>query len=1052
MRLGCPRCGIDLEYSTLPPRFCSNCGQALSGSAPPPPAAGDAPTQTAPGSNDQPTVLFQAGPPGATLRMDRPGPLSEPMPEAIGGYRLLRLLGGGGMGTVYEAREIRTDRPAAIKLIRPEYADSEETVERFRREGRLASTLLHPRCVFVLAAEEEDGRPYIVMDLMPGSNLHDLVERDGPLPVREAVAKILDVIEGLEEAHRLGIIHRDVKPSNCFLDGDGRVKVGDFGLARTLVASEQLTRTGGFLGTILYAAPEQIRNDHVTPQADVYSVCATLYFLLTGRAPFQEADPAAALARAMSEPAPSLRTFRPEAPRTLEEIVLHGLERSRKHRWQNLAELRLALLPFLDGPEIVATPGWRVTAYLGDMLVLLPLELVLLWLLQRLGVGVERGLGYLFASIGCGLATGLLYFAIPEALFGCTPGKFLARLRVREVATADRPSPWRSMLRTTWFYLIKDSPAVPLWLVIQPLGGYLLLDPDASISTRVLLGVILTGVLPFVSSAIGGLILASTIRRGNGYRGLHELLSGTRVIRLPSGRPRFAVPAAPPWLTLTPPPDQPPLRIGAFVVRGLVRQGADERVLRAEDSALGRPVWLWLRRGEAAALPAVRHTTARATRLRWLASGIHDGWQWDAFVAGPGCLLGDLATRKRPLGWADTLMLLGQLADELDASQQDGTLPPTLSPEQLWLQPGGRLLLLDCAPAVPGPVECPLDLIRQAAAVALEGAARPAGPIRAPVPAQASELLARLMDGRLATLAEVRAALHEAHEHSDEIHRPTRGLQVALSSVSLAPGLLCLFGLAPLLLLLAYVICVGDGINQRLRETRLEALRSAPTTSPENRRAAEKKLVRVRQGLAQLQRDREAVLASWGWFVQRRLHPLEEHFNAEADGWVLERHGSGERAAPDPSMAEANDLPFGPALLALEIQQTLPLLWTLAAWPIVWAVWAGLTRGGLSLRLAGITLVDRDGRPAARWRCCLRCLLTWLPVMLLLYISMWLDLDRVARARYGWTNEQIQLSGWLSWHAWWLALLALPFYVLTAVLLPNRQPHDRLAGVYPVPR
>src|SRR5262249_28330490 len=145
----------------------------------------------------------------------------------------------------------------------------------------------------------------------------------------EAVRYILDAIEGLEEAHHAGVIHRDVKPSNCFLDGEGRGKVGDFGLAKSLIGQDALTRSGAFLGTVLVASPEQIRNDRVDHRTDVYSVCATLYFLLTGRAPFDDTDPAAALARTVSDPLQPMRTFKPGLPRTLDEVVMKGLARDR---------------------------------------------------------------------------------------------------------------------------------------------------------------------------------------------------------------------------------------------------------------------------------------------------------------------------------------------------------------------------------------------------------------------------------------------------------------------------------------------------------------------------------------------------------------------------------------------------------------------------------------------------------------------------------------------------------------------------------------------------
>jgi hypothetical protein len=149
-----------------------------------------------------------------------------------------------------------------------------------------------------------------------------------------------------------------------------------------------------------------------------------------------------------------------------------------------------------------------------------------------------------------------------------------------------------------------------------------------------------------------------------------------------------------------------------------------------------------------------------------------------------------------------------------------------------------------------------------------------------------------------------------------------------------------------------------------------------------------------------------------------------------------------------------DDLTEGPAPLAGELlaaHQELALV--LAAWPLLWSVWAGLTRGGLGLKLAGIALLGREGRPAARWRCALRALLLWLPVAVLLWVSLLLDLWRVAQAAVGgWSDEQVRVTAWLAWAAWWLALLLLPLYAWVAVRWPNGGPHDRLTGTYPVPR
>src|SRR5437763_75529 len=259
MQLICPHCQAAWEYADRRPAFCPFCGKSL------PP---EAPTQslpaTAPPSSEAET---QACPP-------QPG-RDDGDPEAVGGYRLLRVLGIGGMGKVYEAEDANTKQHVALKLISAEYAGSPQAIERFRQEGRLAGLIAHPRCVFVLAADEEAGRPYIVMELMAGDNLDEYVRRHGPLPPNKAVRMVLDIIEGLQEAHRVGVVHRDMKPSNCFFGGDGRLKVGDFGLSKSLAQGSHLTKTGSFLGTPLYASPEQVRGETVDTQSDLYATAAT---------------------------------------------------------------------------------------------------------------------------------------------------------------------------------------------------------------------------------------------------------------------------------------------------------------------------------------------------------------------------------------------------------------------------------------------------------------------------------------------------------------------------------------------------------------------------------------------------------------------------------------------------------------------------------------------------------------------------------------------------------------------------------------------------------
>jgi hypothetical protein len=210
--------------------------------------------------------------------------------QHFGPYRIGAFLGGGGMGQVYEAEHLESGRRIALKVL-ARTLDSVER-ERFLREGRLAASVSHPNTVYVFETEEIQGVPVIIMELVSGGTLKDRVTTMGPLAPRTAVDVILQVIAGLDAAHRLGILHRDVKPSNCFIDASDQVKVGDFGLAITSqpAAESQLTLTGTFLGTPAFASPERILGERLDERSDIYSVGATLYYLLTGRPPFDESN------------------------------------------------------------------------------------------------------------------------------------------------------------------------------------------------------------------------------------------------------------------------------------------------------------------------------------------------------------------------------------------------------------------------------------------------------------------------------------------------------------------------------------------------------------------------------------------------------------------------------------------------------------------------------------------------------------------------------------------------------------------------------------------
>ena len=506
----------------------------------------------------------------------------EPAPQSIGGYRLLRLLGSGGMGTVYEAEAPANGHRVAVKLLSSRLASSPASVERFCQEGRLASQVAHPRCVFVLSADTEAGRPYIVMELMPGETLKDLVDKHGPMPPEAAITRILDVIDGLSEAHRIGMIHRDMKPSNCFLTADDRVKVGDFGLSKSLIGTRdnQLTQSGAFLGTVLFASPEQIRGEPLDYASDVYSVCGTLYYLLRGAAPYYHENVTAALAKAISEEPPSIREKRPEVSKGLEDVVMKGLERDRDRRWQSLDDLRDALVNLLPSRRHPARPRSLIGAYFLDRIALIfvvfPFEFVKVWLIGRGDGRIDA-----FELNWIPVLVMLLYFSVSEGIFGASPGKWLLGLRVSRIGQTSPPGLHRALLRTAIFHALLVGVFVLPERLLEWLG------PTAG------------GVLGGIVFLTGSAALLLQLRKSRGFRGLHDFASDCHVTQrpLPARRLRLRVQQPTPLQSLLPLPPEPlPQTIGSYEVRGRVTiESTGEQVWVGEDRALARTVLIALK-------------------------------------------------------------------------------------------------------------------------------------------------------------------------------------------------------------------------------------------------------------------------------------------------------------------------------------------------------------------------------------------------------------------------------------------------------------------------
>jgi|DewCreStandDraft_5_1066085.scaffolds.fasta_scaffold00175_11 serine/threonine protein kinase len=273
----------------------------------------------------------------------------------LGPYVLLDLLGEGGMGRVYKARHQRLGRLCAIKVIRRERLTHPAVEERFRKEIEALGRMQHPNVVQVFNADQSGDVIYYEMEWIDGTDLTKLVRQHGPLPVDQACDYIRQAALGLQHAHELGMVHRDIKPSNILVSRDGRqVKLVDMGLARILddksITTEEgkrITREGFVLGTPDFLAPEQARNPMMVDiRADIYSLGGTLYYILTGRVPYEGANPTEKMLKHCTDPPPSLLAYRPDAPPQLEQIIHWCMAKQPEQRPQTPIQLALALQPF----------------------------------------------------------------------------------------------------------------------------------------------------------------------------------------------------------------------------------------------------------------------------------------------------------------------------------------------------------------------------------------------------------------------------------------------------------------------------------------------------------------------------------------------------------------------------------------------------------------------------------------------------------------------------------------------------------------------------------
>ncbi|MGQ9482179.1 Stk1 family PASTA domain-containing Ser/Thr kinase [Chloroflexus sp.] len=280
-------------------------------------------------------------------------------PQLLDGrYQIEQLLGEGGMARVYLGRDLRLNRPVAIKIPHPHLMTDPDFMARFRHEAHAAAMVSHPNLVDVYDVGQAGDRHYIVMEYVAGTTLKQLINREAPFAIPRAVRIAEQIARGLHAAHRAGLIHRDIKPQNIIVTDDGQVRITDFGVAKSRL-STAMTETGVTLGTVDYIAPEQAQGRAATPQSDIYALGVVLYEMLTGRLPFTGDNAVAVAMKHISEPPPPPRRYNPQIPAALEAIILRALAKDPAQRQQSALELAEELQAYdrLVSQATVVNPG-----------------------------------------------------------------------------------------------------------------------------------------------------------------------------------------------------------------------------------------------------------------------------------------------------------------------------------------------------------------------------------------------------------------------------------------------------------------------------------------------------------------------------------------------------------------------------------------------------------------------------------------------------------------------------------------------------------------------
>lgn len=275
-----------------------------------------------------------------------------------GRYKIITMIGGGGMANVYLAHDMILDRDVAVKILRLDFADEDEFIRRFQREAQSATSLNHPNIVNIFDVGEEDNIYYIVMEFVDGMTLKQYIQSYHPISVEKVIDVIKQLTSALSHAHYNHIIHRDIKPQNILIDHDGNVKITDFGIAMALTATS-ITQTNAVLGSVHYLSPEQARGGMATKKSDIYSLGIVMFELLTGRLPFSGESAVSIALKHLQSDTPSPTRWNPDIPQSVENIVLKATAKDPFLRYNSIEEMGKDLETALD-PERLQEPKFIV--------------------------------------------------------------------------------------------------------------------------------------------------------------------------------------------------------------------------------------------------------------------------------------------------------------------------------------------------------------------------------------------------------------------------------------------------------------------------------------------------------------------------------------------------------------------------------------------------------------------------------------------------------------------------------------------------------------------